>query len=75
MLNLAEVASLGPHDSLSHYRDSHLCTMASNPNEKKTQARTHVRLPHLLLYKGVSPNDTSCAFMGPHRGFVYEDKV
>ena len=31
ILDQAVVENLGPHNNLSHYRDSRLCTMASNP--------------------------------------------
>ena len=36
ILNQAAVANQGPHDNSSRYRDSLLCTMTSNPNEKTT---------------------------------------
>ena len=50
-----EVADLGPHNNSSHYRDSHLYTMASNPNEQITRVRTLVQPSHLLLYIVVAP--------------------
>ena len=75
MLHLATVGSPGPHDNSSHYRDSHLCIMASDPNEKRTRVRTPIRLSHLLLYIVFAPIGASWALSGPHPRALYEAEV
>ena len=75
MLDLVEAASSDPHDISSHYRDSHLCIMASDTNEKKTWVGTHVQLTHLLLYTVVTPSNALWVLVGPHPRSVYEDEV
>ena len=60
------------HNSSSHYRDSHLCTKASDPNGKKNLVETLTRPPLLLLCTVAIPNGASWAPSGPHLEAVHE---
>ena len=54
-----EVVDPSPHNNSSHYRDSHLYTVASDPKEQRNQDETLFQLLHLLICTIVSPTDTS----------------